>query len=66
MRVAAIQAIDHYLPERRLTNDELAALYPSWSADKIFQKTGIKERRVVADGQTAADLGFAAAESLLQ
>lgn len=66
MRVAALQAIDHYLPEKRLTNDELAALYPNWSADKIFQKTGIKERRVVADGQTAADLGFAAAQGLLE
>ena len=65
MRVAAIQAIDHHLPDRRVTNDELAALYPSWSAAKIFQKTGIKERRVVADGETAADLGFLAAESLL-
>jgi len=66
MRVAAIQAIDHYLPERRVTNDELAALYPNWSAEKIFQKTGIRERRVVADGQTAADLGFCAAEAVLQ
>ena len=65
MRVAAIQAIDHYLPETRLTNDELAAIYPSWSADKIFQKTGIRERRVAADGQTASDLAFCAAESLL-
>jgi 3-oxoacyl-[acyl-carrier-protein] synthase-3 len=65
MRVAAIQAIDHYLPETRLTNDELAAIYPSWSADKIFQKTGIRERRVAADGQTASDLAFCAAEALL-
>ena len=65
MRVAAIQAIDHYLPETRLTNDELAAIYPSWSADKIFQKTGIRERRVVAEGQTAADLAFCATEALL-
>ena len=66
MRVAAIQAIDHYLPEKRLTNDELAAIYPKWSAEKIFEKTGIKERRVAADGQTAADLGFAAADALLE
>ena len=64
MRVAAIQAIDHYLPERRLTNDELAALYPGWSAQKIRDKTGIDERRVVAEGQTASDLAFCAAEQL--
>jgi len=66
MRVATIQAIDHFLPEKRLTNDELAAIYPNWSAAKIFEKTGIKERRVVADGQTAADLAFCAADALLR
>ena len=66
MRVAAIQAIDHYLPERVLTNEELAALYPAWSAEKILEKTGIRERRVVADGETAADLGFRATEGLLR
>ena len=66
MRVAAIQAIDHYLPERVLTNDELAALYPAWSADKILEKTGIRERRVVAEGETAADLGFCATDGLLR
>ncbi len=66
MRVAAIQAIDHYLPEKRLTNEELSSLYPNWSADKILQKTGIRERRVVAEGQTAADLAFCATEGLLQ
>lgn len=65
MRVAAIQAIDHYLPERRLTNDDLAALYPGWSAQKIHDKTGIDERRVVVNGQTASDLASCAAEQLL-
>jgi 3-oxoacyl-[acyl-carrier-protein] synthase-3 len=66
MRVAAIQAFDHYLPEKRLTNDDLAALYPNWSAQKILEKTGIRERRVVADGETASDLAFCATEALLQ
>ena len=66
MRVAAIQAFDHYLPDTRLTNDDLAALYPNWSAQKILEKTGIRERRVVAVGETASDLAFCATEALLQ
>ncbi len=64
MRVAAIQALEHHLPERRLKNDELAKLYPDWSAQKIFDKTGIRERRVVAPDEFASDLGAAAAEKL--
>ena len=41
MRVAAIDAIAHHLPDGRVTNADLAALYPGWTADKIREKTGI-------------------------
>ena len=61
---ARIAAIATHVPERVLGNDELAALFPSWPADKIFAKTGIKERRIAADGETAADLAFEAARKL--
>jgi len=61
---ARITAIATHLPERVLGNDELAALYPAWPADKILDKTGILERRVAADGETAGDLAFHAAEKL--
>lgn len=66
MRVATIQALEHHLPETRVTNDELAAIYPGWTAQKIFEKTGIRERRVVAQGEHASDLGVRAAEKLLE
>jgi len=66
MRVAAIEAIAHHLPDGRVTNDDLAALYPDWSAQKIREKTGILERRVVAAGETASDLAHAAAQKLLE
>lgn len=52
------------MPERVLTNEELAALYPSWPAEKILGKTGIRERRIAAPDETAADLAFAAGEKL--
>jgi 3-oxoacyl-[acyl-carrier-protein] synthase III len=65
VRVAAIQALEHHLPEHRLTNEELARLYPDWSAQKIFDKTGIRERRIVGPGEFASDLGAAAAEKLI-
>jgi 3-oxoacyl-[acyl-carrier-protein] synthase-3 len=61
---ARILDLAAHLPERVLGNEELAALYPDWSADKILAKTGIRERRIAASGETAADLAHAAAEKL--
>ncbi len=63
-RSARIAAIASYLPERVLGNEELAQLYPGWTAEKIFDKTGIRERRIAAPGETAADLAVAAANRL--
>lgn len=61
-----IHDIATYLPPTVVSNDRLAALYPGWSADKIFEKTGIRERRVVAPDECASDLAFRAAESLFE
>lgn len=61
---AEIRALATYLPERVLGNDELAALFPSWPAEKILEKTGIRERRIAAPTETAADLAFHAADKL--
>jgi len=62
---ACIAAIATHLPETVLTNEELEAQFPGWTADKILEKTGIRERRVVAEGETALDLGIAAAQKLI-
>jgi 3-oxoacyl-[acyl-carrier-protein] synthase III len=49
-----------YLPERVVTNDELAARLDTSDA-WIRQRTGIGERRVAATGELTSDLAFAAA-----
>jgi 3-oxoacyl-[acyl-carrier-protein] synthase III len=61
-----LTSVRSYLPPQRLTNHELAALYEGWSADKIYEKTGIRERRVVAPEVCASDLAYAAAAQLLE
>lgn len=61
---ARIAAIATHLPDRVLSNDELAELYPAWPAEKILDKTGIRERRIAAEDETAGDLAFHAAEKL--
>ena len=58
--------IASYLPTRILHNDELSKFYPGWSAEKIYQKTGIRERHIAADDETAADLAFKATINLFE
>ena len=53
-----------YLPERIVTNDELAARLDT-SDEWICQRTGIGERRVAADGELTSDLAVCAAERAL-
>lgn len=62
---ARIAGVATHLPDRVLDNDTLAGEFDGWSAAKILDKTGIAERRIAADGETALDLGEAAARKLL-
>ncbi len=61
---ATIGPIATHVPDTVLTNDELAALFPDWPAEKIFAKTGIAERRIAGPNETAADLAYEAARKL--
>lgn len=56
--------VAYYLPVGTLRNDDLEKLYPEWSSQKIYAKTGIAERHVAADGETATDLAEKAARAL--
>ncbi len=61
---ARIAHISSYLPAKILHNDELAEIYDGWSADKIYQKTGIVQRHIAAEDETAGDLAQKAAQKL--
>lgn len=61
---ARILDVASYLPEKILGNTELSAVFPDWSPEKIYEKTGIEERRIVDNLQTAGDLAVLAAEKL--
>lgn len=64
MKKAYIKAIEYYLPENVLTNEQIAERFPEWSAEKVANKVGISERHISAKGETATDLAFKAAEKL--
>jgi 3-oxoacyl-[acyl-carrier-protein] synthase-3 len=54
-----------YLPERVVTNDELASRLDTSDA-WIRQRTGIGERRIAAKGELTSDLAFHAARRALE
>jgi 3-oxoacyl-[acyl-carrier-protein] synthase III len=53
-----------YLPQRILTNDELARKVDT-SDEWIIQRTGIRERRIAAPGEVTSDMGLKAAQAAL-
>ncbi|MEM8875700.1 MAG: beta-ketoacyl-ACP synthase III [Planctomycetota bacterium] len=62
---AIITGTGSHVPEKRLTNAELAMLVET-SDEWITQRTGIKERRIVSSDETSASLGSHAATKALK
>lgn len=61
---AYIKAISYYLPEHKLTNEELVVEFPEWSVEKIASKVGVNTRHLAAANETASDMAVKAAERL--
>jgi 3-oxoacyl-[acyl-carrier-protein] synthase-3 len=61
---SVVQGCGAYLPERILTNDELAKKVDT-SDEWIQQRTGIKQRHIAADGEFTSHLAIKAAERAL-
>lgn len=63
-RHACIASVGSYLPERVLTNEELSRIVDT-SDEWIRTRTGIRERRVVAEEDATSDLAVRAARVAL-
>lgn len=64
-RRAGIAGIGAFAPEKVLTNADLEKMVDT-SDEWISTRTGIKERRILAQGQSTSDLGVAAARQALK
>lgn len=64
--MAFIKAINYYLPEKVVTNEELLKEFPEWSVDKVAAKVGIDSRHVADENETAGDLAEKAARKLFE
>ena len=61
MRSAASGSTGAYLPIRVLTNADLEKMVDT-SDEWILSRTGIRERRIAAEGEFPSDMGARAAE----
>jgi 3-oxoacyl-[acyl-carrier-protein] synthase III len=61
---AGIYGIGSYVPDRVMTNADLEKLVET-SDEWIITRTGISERRIVAEGQATSDLAIEAAQRAL-
>ena len=66
MEKAVIRAISYSLPKYSLTNFDISKQHPEWSVEKISNKTGIHERRIVDEETSVSDLAIEAAEKLFK
>ena len=62
---SVVRGCGSYLPERIMTNDELAASVDTSDA-WIVERTGIRERRIAGDDEFTSTLGLAAARAALE
>jgi 3-oxoacyl-[acyl-carrier-protein] synthase-3 len=65
MKRSVVRGIGSYLPEKVLTNSDLAAMVDT-SDDWIVQRTGIRERHIAAEGELTSDLATVAARRALE
>jgi 3-oxoacyl-[acyl-carrier-protein] synthase-3 len=62
---SVIRSVAHYVPERRVTNDDLSTMMETSDA-WITERTGIKERRFVEKGTRTSELAERAAREALE
>ncbi|MEE3393060.1 MAG: beta-ketoacyl-ACP synthase III [Lachnospiraceae bacterium] len=65
MITSYIAATGSGLPERTVSNEELAKIVEGVDDQWVQKRTGIKERRVVLDGMNTSDLATMAAKEIL-
>ncbi len=64
LKKAVLRGCGAYLPEKTLSNDDLAKMVDTSDA-WISERTGIRERHVAADGERTSDLAVEAARAAL-
>jgi len=62
---AYIYDIEYFVPVNKFSNEDLLKINPDWDIDRIYEKTGISNRYIASEDQTATDLAVEAGKILL-
>ncbi len=59
-----IKAISYYLPETILDNEQLSSIFPQYSPEEVFRRSGVLERHISAPAELPSDMAVKAAQKL--
>ncbi|MCD6115431.1 ketoacyl-ACP synthase III [bacterium] len=60
-----ISNVEYFLPSKVLNNIDLEEKFKTWSSEKIEKKTGVRERHIAFENETALDLAFSASKKIM-
>ena len=61
-----IKSIEYYLPETIISNDDLQKENPDWNLEEVTEKSGVHQRHIAGDNETAYDLSIKACNKLFK
>jgi len=61
-----IKSIEYYLPETIVTNEDLQKENPDWNLEKVTERSGVFQRHISGENETAYDLSVKACDQLFQ
>ena len=64
--MARIKAISYFLPEKKVSNQDIVKDFPEWTVEKIAEKVGVESRHIASVSETASDMAVMAAERLFE
>ena len=59
-----IKSIEYYLPDSIITNEDLQKENPQWNMNNVIRKSGVIQRHIAKDRETALDLSQKACDKL--
>ncbi len=62
---ASLLGLGAYLPERIVTNEELVESFPDFTAEYVYQVTGVRKRHWAAEEEKPSDMALAASRAAI-
>ena len=60
-----VKDIIYHLPQHKVSNSDLSIENPSWDMDRVQERSGVYERYITGENETALDLSIVACKALL-